>query len=207
VGLGAHAYFRVGEFAVALEQAALWLEDQPFSSRPVVTASFICSAVFDDHHRAMDFCMQGLRANPGDPTLENNMAFSLACAGDLDAAEGALKRISSGASEDNRAPVLATRGLIAYRRGNTTEGSRLYSDAYQFARRQRDRDIRALVLLNWAREDLLSGSPSAPIVELVRRETPSDSAEYIRLLERKVLQLAATGLWPVGDPAAKPSAR
>jgi tetratricopeptide (TPR) repeat protein len=197
----ASAYFRDGKFGPALDQAALWLTDQPFSSRPAASASNICSSVLDEHERAIEFCKRGLHANPGEPTLENNLAFALACLGDLDGAEAALNRIATDKlTEEDKPAVLATKGLLAYRRRRIRDGAELYMEGYRLASRHPDRAYRSLVLLNWAREEILSGIRDTAVVDLVRRDVRSDSPEHVRLLEKKVFHLAATGEWQHGVP-------
>ena len=78
-----------------------WFEDQPFSTEPAGLGSFVATTALEDYPKGRRFAENGLRANPGDFTLLNNLAFACLQLGDVRTAEDALRKIKhSDLSED-----------------------------------------------------------------------------------------------------------
>jgi hypothetical protein len=100
----------------AVRKAKEWLNDQPFSSRPAVHAPFIAATALED------------------PTLLNNLAFGLANLGERDSAKRVLATVDVDNVDMRSTPALvATLGMICYRRGNIAEGQRLYRRSMELA--------------------------------------------------------------------------
>lgn len=160
----AREYFTAGHFDSALTQATEWFVDQPFSSRPAALASYIGATFFDDHKGAIEIVKKSLAANPGDPVLLNNLAFSLASLDRTAEAENALSDINRSDPDFSDITVTATKGLIEYRRGNVALGQEEYLHAIDLAQQAKNLDYLAQAMLYFAREELLSGSLDAEIV-------------------------------------------
>jgi tetratricopeptide (TPR) repeat protein len=135
----------------------------------------------------------GLRANPDDITLLNNLAFALINCDALDDAERILQKLHGANLEENLDILLkATSGLLHFRRGDSDKGRELYQAAIKMASGPRYRILRARATIFLALEE--------------RRASTSHSAEAVaralscaRSLTEPDLKLLASRLYsPVG---------
>ena len=154
--------YELSNWKRSLQQALLWQDDQPFSSRPAIHGSFVAATVFEDFAQAKQIAVRGLLSNRSDPTLVNNFVFAATMNGDLDIAieEAKHLEIDSLASKE-RIAVLATRGLIAFRSDNKEVGRVLYREAIELARKERDEAREAQAKAYLAMEELRSGTTNA----------------------------------------------
>jgi tetratricopeptide (TPR) repeat protein len=150
-----------GRWQSAIRQYHEWLLDEPFSSRPAAFGSYLASVAEDNYRLAEEFALRGLRANPDDPVLLNNLAVALVGEGRIDDARAAFSKIGE-VPETLRSMLSATAGLFKFRSGDTAEGRRLYREAMTHARRSGDRRTEALAAVHLAREELLAGTDHAP---------------------------------------------
>jgi len=119
-----------GEYARAVDGARNWSLYQPFSKRPIIFGTYYASTALGDHAEAVNLGEMGLRSNPGDVMISNNLAFSLMHLGELDRAESILSSVdTSDFTERSRAIGRATEGLLAYRRGDVKRGKVAYHEA------------------------------------------------------------------------------
>lgn len=132
-----------------------WLVDQPFSSEPAGFGSYHAS-MYGRFQDAIRFARAGLRPNPRSALLLNNLAFSQANAGELEAARETLEEISSE-DEGTMSPTLtATRGFVAFRLGDHQAGRELYRQAIEIMPNDIQR-LRAELML--ASEEARIGTP------------------------------------------------
>lgn len=125
------------EFRVAQDAFEQWVQDEPFSSTPAIMAAYLAGALHPTPARAIELTRLGLTADPTHSVLLNNMAFFLASDDQLAAAETYLTRAQAATSPGDtrvRAALLATRGLLMFRRDRPEEGTRLYEEAASLAR-------------------------------------------------------------------------
>ena len=140
------------DFGLAIENCGYWLLDETFSSRPAIEGSFLALVALDDSGMGEQFARTGLRADPDDQILRNNLVVALAYKGKIDEAEKEFARIQRPLSSDYaETTFLATKGLIEYRKGCGDEGRAEYSNALEKA----DPGQRGLLLAHWAREEIL----------------------------------------------------
>jgi hypothetical protein len=131
-------------------------------------------------------CETGLRTNPGDLVLLNNLAFSQASLGQIDkAAETIAKLPLTVAGVRKLATWTATRGLIAFRRGDAVLGRRLYQESIASWQRQGGRKEAAKAATYWAREELLAGTDHigealAAVRELGKNVTSDPETDILR---------------------------
>jgi tetratricopeptide (TPR) repeat protein len=165
--------FYSGEWEASLREGEFWLRDQPFAASPAVHASYVAAVSLENHDEALRITDLALLANPFDVSLLNNRAYSLACIGRLDEADAALKVIKTHYSPAHLTPqkvvVLATSGLIRYRRGDVAEGRFLYTNAIEAAQRIGDRRITAKAAIFFALEEVRSGSSYSESTEQALR--------------------------------------
>lgn len=141
---------------LAAQAAWGWLHDQPFSAEPAVWGSYWAS-MKSDFEQGAEFARNGLRANPRDSYLTNNLAFCLASADEWAKAEDVLRRIE-WEDEDERASVQATWGLIRFRAGDSERGRQLYEEAIANVKSP-DEQARAAIML--AAEEIRAKTPRA----------------------------------------------
>lgn len=147
----AQAAAQVGDLEAAIQNAWRWLSDEPFAS---------LAAVFGSHEAALarqfdvaaEFASAGLVANPDDALLRNNLVFALASADRVEEAEHHLHLLEGRALDDEmRLVVTATRGLVAFRRGDPELGRQLYRETIEAAE---DPALRAIAAIVLAREEV-----------------------------------------------------
>jgi hypothetical protein len=117
----------------AIEMAARWILEEPYSTHPYLAGSAIacCSQRCD---RAVFFATEGLKGNPNDFMLKNNLAFALIREGRTSEARLVLLGMPSQLSEFDRAFVSATSGYCSFREGDSFTGRQLYQDAIRVFR-------------------------------------------------------------------------
>jgi tetratricopeptide (TPR) repeat protein len=131
-----------------------WLKFQPFSATPAIFGSFVASTHLEDYESAIKIALLAKRSTSDDFMLNNNLAFAYACSGDLDSAEILISALESSAKTNgNKAVLLATRGLIAFRRNNQAQGRAFYQAAQLIFQAENDNASFALATYFWAREE------------------------------------------------------
>lgn len=169
----------------AVEEAWRWYSDQPFASRPAEFGSYHAS-IDGGYEAGAAIARAGLRANPDDFLLLNNLSFCLASADQALEAERVYSRVRPAALSDEQLPTyLATRGLIAFRLGRVEEGRRLYAES---TARRGEEVNRAIAMIMLAREELRIRSPQADEAEerarrASREAAHGDLANWLRHLD------------------------
>ena len=153
-------FYYDGEFDEALRNSIAWFCDMPFSRSPIMFSSHIAGSILYRNDLAINILFAGLESHPNDPQIINNLAFYLALEDRLDDAERCLRRIVNPSSVDQIADacLTATRGLIAFRRGDQRRGRRLYAESIRKTESSKYDYIRGLAILNYVREEILSNS-------------------------------------------------
>ncbi|WP_407939158.1 hypothetical protein [Microbacterium mangrovi] len=124
--------------------------------------------------------------NPGDGALRNNAAFAAAQLGRLDEAEQYLAGIGLLDNPDEAHTVEATRGLIAFRRGDVEAGRRLYGRARDGFVESKSAQQAVMAVLHWALEEVrISPQSLLALLEPARESVQRyPSAEGTLLLQR-----------------------
>jgi tetratricopeptide (TPR) repeat protein len=150
------------EWRLAVSECEGWLLDEPFSRRAAILGSYIASGPLCNYEQAGQIASRGIRANPHDYSLLNNLSFALASAGNLDEARKAYSEIDRSKLDDESVVFwLATGGLLRFREGFSDEGRALYLQAIDKAGSPSTsgRSVAAAIYL--AREELLAKTPFA----------------------------------------------
>jgi tetratricopeptide (TPR) repeat protein len=185
--------FSSGDWAQTLIQSKAWLSDQGFSRRPAGLGSFVAAVTMEDHIEAIAILRRGLLANPGDPLLLNNLAYSCACLGQINAAEQALQRIAPRSEDPASASIsvmkTATAGLVEYRRGNPQLGRSLYLKAFELARNANLDPLRARLVMFFALEELRAGFDlTNPVTQAAIEIGERTSDPVLRLLLERIVK-------------------
>ena len=176
----------------AVEYAKAWLDDQPFSLRASIYASYIASAGNEDWGNAVGLARRGLRVHPRNANLLNNLAYALIESGsDLNDARKVLIR-AEGATNDrrNNIAILATKGLLEYRLGNEDAGRFLYERATTKARKSKDSELESRALLMHANE-ISSVDDARIMLARARRVGDNQDAVFHALLARTESRIPA----------------
>jgi tetratricopeptide (TPR) repeat protein len=184
--------FNKYEWKEALEHSENWFMDMPFAKRPIMLGSHISSVILDDQKTAESFCRAGLVAHPGDIMLMNNLAYSLALDNRADEALTLIQNISSSHSNEISSQVclIATKGLIHFRRSNYDLGRLLYLEAIDLAAKIPNPSYIQLALLNYAREEILCNSEYIePIVNKVSKLKINPKIPGLKILFDRIISL------------------
>ena len=171
------AYYK-GDWAQTLRKSILWLEDQPFSSRPATLGSFVASTFVRDFVLCEQIARFALRTNPGDWLLTNNLTVALA---EQDRTEEARRQFSQleapSEASPNYAVWLATNGLVEYRGGNQESGRHLYAQSYEASKSRRDRASQLLGALYQSMEEARLGDTNYAAELLTRAQSELGSVD------------------------------
>lgn len=187
--------FSAGDWPATVQNAALWVSDQPFSSRAASLASYTASLV-GDYNNAIDYLINVLDSNPKDVGLLNNLTYFRVLAGRLDEALetfNTLRQLS--AKGEDILIVRATTGLLEFRHNRPDVGRELYLQSIREGKHQRNYDLATVALANLAREEFLAGNPEEASSLLSQAKALSASgrdkhalAAEIELAERVILE-------------------
>ncbi|MHB8656221.1 MAG: tetratricopeptide repeat protein [Terriglobia bacterium] len=184
--------FTRGDWDVGLQQATNWLLDEPFSSKPAALGSYIASTTLEDYPRAVSILKTGLVANPREPILLNNLAFSLASQDKPFEAERYLKPLRlEPVSLPDEVNLLATQGLILFRKGDPDGGRKFYRKAMEKAEQGSLDRHRGRAALYLAREEIMARTA---VAQLALRKALDLTGKFsdpdIRVLRERFEKLA-----------------
>ena len=149
-------YFK-GEWDDAVHCARQWLEDQPFSSRPADLGSYAAS-LLGRYSEAVGLLVGARASNPDDQMILNNLTYFSVLAGDVSGAQRWMNLVKWDQVEAADLPIFtATSGLLKFRLGDAEAGRAAYVRAVRDGIERRDARIEAIALMNFSREEFLSG--------------------------------------------------
>ncbi len=181
-------FYHKENWGQALHESILWLNDQQFSSRPAVHASFLASVILEDYQKANELVLQSLKSNKGDFTLLNNLAFSLASDNKVAEAKAWHAKISRKKINGSEMIVfLATSGLLNFRSGDSIAGRHLYLNAINLAIQMSEPRYAALASLFLLREENRISSTDSKEVALGLADKYSKNIEepYVIILRNR----------------------
>lgn len=178
--------YNEGKWDQSLGESVKWLQDQRFSSRPAILASYVAAVSLENYDQSAEWARLGLVANPDDPILLNNLAYALVNLGKVEEAHALLPRIRPGGSAVVEVLHAATSGLIHYRMGDRARGRAEYLDAIRRAERARLFNLRAKASIFYALEELRAGSVDAVQAKevAVALSRPFADADILHILSR-----------------------
>lgn len=180
------------DFKSALDNAAKWFIDMPFSKRPIMFGSNLASTILKDQEKSLSFLKAGLLSHPNDPQLINNIAYALALD---DKPQEAFEQLGKIRNEDEYDEITqicltATKGLSYFRSGFSDVGRKLYLEAIEKTRQIQNQELNWLAILNYAREEIRLGSEYAiPLMDTVTKIPSGTKDLEISILKQDVLDL------------------
>jgi hypothetical protein len=163
-----------GKIDAALREALLWLEDEPFATRPIAMVCHL-AALSDDFDTILRHASAGISREPGEVLHRNNFFYALLATGRLFERQKELlasisfieHRIQLGQLDLPHA--LANRGMLRYRLDDLKGGCEDYDKAYAIAKSWGAHPMAAHVAVFHAREAALRNAPwAASVLELAK---------------------------------------
>lgn len=168
-----------GKWEETHSNAVDWYIDMPFTRRPVILASYVASMILNKQEEAITICRAGLESNPNNRQIINNLAYSLALANQIDDAEKEISKIDfEGLPEDaNKACMIATYGLIKFRKGDPVSGRTYYEKSLKIAKKLGNKHLQWVALINLVREELKLTPSYKPTAEEILSKVPTQNIE------------------------------
>ena len=184
-------YYQKSQWEQAVNRCKLWQYDQPFSSRPSIQGSYVSAIALEDYATSEQFANQGIRANPKNAILLNNLAFAHINRGNIEGAKEVLSKVKRlQLSDQEWVSLQATRGLLEFRDGNADAGRELYSEARSKARKMEDSKLFALASSFYAIEEISQKTPEAnSVLSETLHALQQERDPIFRVLERKLTKM------------------
>ncbi len=183
--------FQNEKYDLAIDNAARWFIDMPFSKRPILFGSNLASTILKDQEKSIAFLNAGLISHPNDPQLLNNYAYALALDNKAKEALEQLNKIKSDMPIEGSTKICltATKGLAFFRSGFPELGRNLYLDAIEETKSIHNATLNWIAILNYAREEILIGSEYIDNVMDAVGKIPKDAKDIeIKILREDVIQ-------------------
>ncbi len=147
--------YYTGNWELTTRNCEEWFLDMPFIKTPITLGSFV-SSLLDDQRTAIDFCKAGMISHPNDPQIMNNLAYHLSLDNRIGEAEATLEKVNLNEiqNEIDRTCLIATMGLIQFRKGNSDLGRELYNKAIENAIGIKNNNLKWLAIMNLVREEM-----------------------------------------------------
>ncbi|MFZ1298569.1 MAG: hypothetical protein WAT16_11030 [Saprospiraceae bacterium] len=184
--------FQNKDYEAALDNAAKWFIDMPFSKRPIMFGSNLASTILKDQQKSISFLNAGLISHPYDPQLINNLAYALALDDKPTEAFEQLDKIRNEEDYDDITQIClsATRGLAYFRSGFADIGRQLYIDAIEQTKQINNKELNWIAILNYAREEIRLKSEYVEHLLDAVSKIPNDTKDFeISVLKKDVIDL------------------
>ncbi len=153
------AFYNNSRYEEACKSALRWLNDEPYSTRPVRLASYISTIFLENTKTSIEILKHGIKVNPKDLKLLNSLSYNLLLENKIEEAEKLFKRYDSksirDASLETKIALVATDGLYHFRKNNIETGREYYMHSIDFAAKQKNDYLHALAIANYVREEII----------------------------------------------------
>ena len=151
-------FYSLDKYEEAFISSLKWMRDYRFSHEPTAFASDITCTFLKQYDYSADIIKRWLESHPHDYPMVNNLVYVLALSDKIEEAEKYLSSInlkqSLADNTDNGICLIATEGLIQYRKKNIEEGRALYQLSIDTAKRLRKKELAGKARLNMIREEI-----------------------------------------------------
>jgi tetratricopeptide (TPR) repeat protein len=150
------------DYEAAFISSMKWMQDYRFEHRPIEFAFGISCDYLKKYDYAIEIVKAFIRSNPKDPAAVNNLVYALGLSNRIEEAERELLKIDlkqyKAGNTKNSICLLATCGLIEYRKGDIETGRKLYNTSIAAAKKCSDKEqgnkLAAKARLNMIREEI-----------------------------------------------------
>lgn len=186
-------HYEQGNWEDAFSNCIKWFLDTPFSKRPVLLGSYIAGSLLKNTNASVLLCEVGLRANPNDPTLLNNIIYELAKSNNVTSATKYINQIKdidiSSLPNESKVTIQATLGLVALRNKEIELGKQLYELAIQNSQKMKSEYLKNLAIVNYARELVIAKQPEQDIyINMVKNMKLDDKHKDLIVLKEETLE-------------------
>lgn len=148
-----------GQYQDAFVSSLKWMHEYRFEHRPIEFAFGISCDFLKEYDYAINIVKRYLNTAPKDQIAINNLIYALGLSDRVEEAEYYMQRIDLDQykKEDNSPNgicLLATCGLIEYRKGHIEDGRELYNKAIEVAKKRKDKKLADRARLNMIREEV-----------------------------------------------------
>ena len=134
-----------------------------------------------NHDIAVEIGKLGLLSHPHDPILLNNIIYSLCLNNNIQEAELLFQKVNKSdllSKGINNICLLATKGLLYYRKGNPEHARALYLEAMELAKSTGHKSYISKAFVNMTREEILLGqqvmSDAIPKLKDISKKTDDE---------------------------------
>jgi Flp pilus assembly protein TadD len=153
------SFYKEHKYEEAYKSALRWLNDEPYSTRPVRLASYISTIFLNDNTKSVEILKHGLKVNPNDLKLLNSLSYNLLLQNKIEEAEKYFTKFKienlNSESIDTKIALVATTGLYGFRTNNIELGRQNYLESINFATKQKNDYLSALATANYVREEMI----------------------------------------------------
>ncbi|SDE21405.1 hypothetical protein SAMN05216464_104379 [Mucilaginibacter pineti] len=183
-----------GNWVASFVNVLKWFFDLPYTVRPVLLGSYIASSFLKNQHLAISLCEAGLKANPNDFSIINNLIYAHALDNRLHDCTNYIeifRRIKiEDLPDDWKVTFLATNGLIEFKEGNIEFGKRLYEKSIEWALRIDNNYLVVMAYVNYAKELISNNCPEQDFIVGQLRDVKIEGANReLSVLTEEVLGL------------------
>ena len=151
-------YIVMGNFEEAFLSSIHWMREFRFSSEPVSFAFDLSCTFLKKYDYSAAIIRRWLDMNSQDFVMTNNLIYALGLSDKTEEAEQYYSKINVERrlkeNVDNGICLLATKGLIEYRKNNIDEGRAYYQLSIDTAKRLRKKNLADKARLNMIREEV-----------------------------------------------------
>lgn len=149
-----------GDYETAFISSMRWMQDYRFEHRPIEFAFGISCDYLKKYDYAIAIVRNFIKSNPKDPAAVNNLVYALGLSDRVEEAEQELQKVDlrqfQNENTNNSICLVATCGLIEYRKKNIEEGRDLYNTAIVAAKKRKDQKLADKARLNMIREEVIA---------------------------------------------------
>ncbi len=149
---------RLGDYQEAFIYSLKWMQDYRFEHRPIEFAFGLSCDYLKNYDYAIDIVERFLEFNPTDLAAINNKLYALGLSDKVEEAEIYINQVDIRRylkdNISNGICLIATYGLLQYRKGNIEEGRELYNKAIEAAKKQNYKNLADKARLNMIREEV-----------------------------------------------------
>ena len=153
------SFYNEKNYEEAYKSATRWLNDEPYSTRPVRLASYISTIFLEDNNKSIQILKHGLKVNPNDLKLMNSLCYNLLLENNIAEAEKYFDKFKFNdivkETADTKIALVATTGLYHFRIGNIELGRKYYLDSIDYASKQKNDYLHAIAVANYVREEII----------------------------------------------------
>lgn len=151
-------FYSGGLYNQAFLSAMEWMKDYRFSHEPKAFAFHISCIYLKKYDYAVDVAKHWLKYYPDDFPMINDIAYALSLDNKVEEAEYYLTQVSlekqMKTEPSNAICLIATYGLLQYRKGKIEEGRKLYNTAIGIAKKLKIDELATKARLNMIREEV-----------------------------------------------------